>query len=332
MWWGSQPKHCLKIGTEELVWAQMGRGWTGKRHDRCTLRRVEPGAIRVSPIEPNLVRVAEIQEQVRALVGPSQRARLFGTRSSVSIPLPIVLLLPDVCLRTAVFELDRLPRRGEEREALVRWRFGQDHLFPLTGAKVVYQAWPSGGREEQAKRNTILAAAIHEAVLEQYEALCAACHLVPVQITTAGLQLCNLWLDSQPNPPTGALEPDVLWVSLLDRTFSALAFQQGRLVFTRTKLLGAGEAEGLSGGNGAEAVAREVGTSLRVWQDTGQAAREPRLVLAVPSDEPEMLRALEEETRMPVERLDWDLFRQLGWTKRMQQVPLSAMPAVAGLC
>lgn len=335
MWWGGRPRHCLKIGADELVWAEVGRGWTGCRHDRCVIRPLEPGAIRVSPVEPNLLQPAAVHEQVRSLVGPPRRLRVVGRVFSLPVPLPIILLLPDVCVRTAVFELDRVPRRADEREALVRWRFGQDHLFPIAGAKVYHQLLPGGAQRDAIKRTAVLAAAVHERVLEQYEELCAAANLVPVQITTASFQLCNLWFESRPKATAATADPDVLWVSLLDHTFSVLAFHGGRLVFTRSKLLPGWDAAGQEAWTAADraaTVSKEMVTSMQVWQETGQHGTEPRMVLAVDQSDTDLARALQEELQIPIEVLDWNLFRQLGWAKRMQQLPLAAMPAVAGLC
>lgn len=332
MWWSSQPRQCLKIGPDELIWAQAGRAWIGARQDRCVTRRLEPGLLTLSPLEPNLTNPTAVQDQLRTLVGPARRLRIMGVRSRWRMPMPIVLLLPDVCVRTAVFSLEKLPRRAEERDALVRWRFSQEHLFPLAGARVVYHTMPSLQREHEPKRTTVVAAAIQESVVAQYEALCEACHLVPVEITTAGLRLCNLWLESRRPPTTGATEPDTLWVSLLDHSFSTLAFQQGHLTFTRTKPLNAAEAEYGSASDRAAAILKEVRLSVQVWQERRQAVVQPRIVLVAPQAEPTIVQAIQEGAQLPVESLDWTLFHRLGWAKRMQQAPLSGMAAVAGLC
>ncbi len=335
MWWGSRPRHCLKIGPDDLVWAELERGWTGRRHDRCVIRSLDPGLIRVSPTEPNLVQPGPIQEQVRSLVGAPRRLRMAGRAFAPVVPRPIVLLLPDVCLRTAVFELDRIPRRREERDALVRWRFGQDHLFPLAGAKVVYQMLSAFGPKEPTGRARVLAAAIHETVLEQYESLCMASGLVPLVMTTPIFQLCNLWLESQPCLSRAGSGADVLLISLLDRTFSVVAFRQGRPAFTRSKGLVSAQGEAASKRLTADQIAwtiRESAVSLRIWQEAASDGPMPWVVVAAEEAEPELVRELHESLQTPVHLLDWTLFRRLGWTKRMGQLPLNAMPAVAGLC
>ncbi len=335
MWWGSRPRQCLKIGPDEIVWAEMGRAWTGRRHDRCLVRSVDPGVIRLSPAEPNLVNPAAVQNLVRSLVGPARRLRVVGQAMTPPVPVPIVLLLPDVCVRTAVFELERVPRKREERDALVRWRFGQDHLFPLAGARIGYQVLPPIGDKEAAKRTTVMAMALHEEVLTQYEALCDACNLVPVEVTTPTVQLCNLWLEKHVLPGRPGAASDALWVSLMDRTFTVLAFHRGRLSFTRSKLL-AGVQSVDSGkplnGDQLDWVAREVDASVRIWQEATPEAAIGKILLATDEPETDLSRLLHEQLGADVEHIDWTLFRQLGWTKRMQQLPLSAMPAVAGLC
>ncbi|GKS58861.1 hypothetical protein YTPLAS18_23880 [Nitrospira sp.] len=332
MWWGGRPRHCLKIGPDALVWAQFGHGWTGRRHDRCVVRPLDPDLIRVSPTELNVLQSGTIQEQLRLMTAPSRGSRLTGRRGS-GFPIPIVLLLPDVCVRTAVFELDRVPRRREEREALVRWRFGQDHLFPLTEAKVVYQLLSGEGSNDSGERTSVLAAAMHQAVLEQYEALCVAIQLLPVAITTPSFQLCDLWMNSQPAEPRGQSNLDVLWISLLDQSFSVLGFRQGRPVFTRSKVLPPRSVTG-SGLTAAQRawIVRESIVSMEICRGAAPEGVVKRAVLASGEPEPELVQELEARLGMDVEPLEWSLFRQLGWTKRMQQLPLCAMSAVAGLC
>ncbi len=335
MWWGSRPRRCLKIGPDEFVWAEVGRAWTGRRHDRCLVRSVEPGVIRLSPAEPNLVNLAAVQDIVRGLVGPARRLQVVGQVRTPPVPVPIVLLLPDVCVRTAVFELERLPWKREERDALVRWRFGQDHLFPLTGARIGYQVLPPIAGKELSKRTTVMAMALHEEVLRQYEALCDACNLVPVEVTTPTVQLCNLWLEKSVPPGRRSVVPDALWVSLMDRTFTVLAFHRGRLSFTRSKLLAGAQSSGAArslNGDQLDWVVREVDASVRVWQESTPEAAIGKVLLAVDDPETDLSRLLQEQLGADVERIDWTFFRQLGWTKRMQQLPLNAMPAVAGLC
>ena len=332
MWWGGRPRHCLKMGPEALVWAQLGRGWTGRRIDRCVVRPLDPDIIRVSPTEPNVLQPATIQEQVRLMTAPTRGHRPAGRSGGSGFPIPIMLLLPDVCVRTAVFDLDRIPRRREERDALVRWRFGQDHLFPLTEAKVVYQLLPGGGSNNSGERTSVLAAAIHQAVLEQYEALCVAVQLVPVAITTPSFQLCDLWMHSRPAEPRGQSSFDALWISLLDQSFSVLGFRQGRPVFTRSKVLPPTNVTG-SGLTAAQRawIVRESIVSMEICRETVPEESVKRVVLASGEPEPELVRELGVSLDAEVEPLEWSLFRRLGRTKRMQQLPLCAMPAVAGL-
>ncbi|MFO0773280.1 MAG: hypothetical protein U0172_01270 [Nitrospiraceae bacterium] len=338
MWWSGRAQQCLQIGAEELVWAERVRSWFIRRPDRCVTRKLESGLLALSPVEPNILNPTALHEQVRTLVAPARRRRTFGLRLRSSVPMPIVLLLPDVCVRTAVFELERMPRRAEEREALIRWRFSQEHLFPLSAAKVVYQRWvtPTAQRGDagQTPTVTVLAAAIQESVLAQYEALCEACRLVPVAVTTAGLQLCHHWLERRAEGPAGDLAGDFLWVSLLDQTFSALAFRDGRLAFTRTKPLGGLDL--LSPDDRASSLVKEVHTSLHLWNAAQPAAPRttaaPRIVIAGTQADQQFIQCMREESQVSAEIVDWSFFAKGAWSKQFAHTPLAAMPAVAALC
>lgn len=140
-------------------------------------------------------------------------------------------------------------------------------------------------------------------------------------------------MNSQPAEPRGQSNLDVLWISLLDQSFSVLGFRQGRPVFTRSKVLPPRSVTG-SGLTAAQRawIVRESIVSMEICRGAAPEGVVKRAVLASGEPEPELVQELEARLGMDVEPLEWSLFRQLGWTKRMQQLPLCAMSAVAGLC
>src|SRR5437763_12232760 len=83
-------------------------------------------------------------------------------------------------------------RHSLEREALIRWRLGQEKLFPLVGAKVVSQPLSPNGKQATGPQ-TVLAVAIQETVLHQYEEACEAVGLAPMQVDVVSFRLFNLW-------------------------------------------------------------------------------------------------------------------------------------------
>ena len=335
MWWGARPQRCLKIGAQELVWVHARSRW-GRRHpSRCSVRPLAPGQIRLSPMEPNLIDEAAVETALRDLIAPPRLMKVLRGDRFSRVPRPITLLLPDLCVRTAVFRLDRLPAKRSEREALIRWRFGQDHLFPLSGAKVCHQLLPSVDPKSQGQGATVLAVAIQDVVRHQYQVLCQAVGLVPINITTPSFQLCNVWLASQDQATPARAVADFLWLSLLDRTFTLFAFHRWQPVFTRSKVLGpanAGGSDRLADTEQIEWIASECEASLRLYDEQGVPSRPSRLVVV--ADEPtEALQAcLTERLSMDVVPFDWRLCEPLRLGVKGKDLPIGAMSAIASVC
>jgi hypothetical protein len=177
--------------------------------------------------------------------------------------------------------------------------------------------------------------AIQDAVRHQYEVLCQALGLVPIEITTPSFQLCNVWLASQDQAKPERPAADFLWLSLLDRTFTLLAFHRGQPVFTRSKVLGpanTGDAGRLAGTEQIEWIASECEASLRLYEEQGVPGNPSRLVVV--SDVPtEVLQTrLTERLSMDVVRFDWRLCEPRRWRVKGKDLPASAMAAVANVC
>ncbi|MEK7304918.1 MAG: hypothetical protein AAB034_02095, partial [Nitrospirota bacterium] len=129
------------------------------------------GAVKPSPAEPNLAQLTLVEAKIHALVGPPQDVRILGHAVMANCPRPVTLLLPDAAVRAVVLHLDQLPARADEREALIRWRFGQEQLFPLTGTTMISQVF-SGSPRATGGAQSVLAVAVHQSVLRQYESVC----------------------------------------------------------------------------------------------------------------------------------------------------------------
>ena len=116
------------------------------------------------------------------------------------MPRAATVILPDLAVRLAVLRLQDLPWSSEEREALVRWRLGQEQLLSLTGAKVFSQVLSEPGGSGDGPC-TVLAVVVQEAVLAQYEAVCEAAGLIPQEVDVSSLRLFNLWTAAQCGSP-----------------------------------------------------------------------------------------------------------------------------------
>ena len=240
--WGlttSRPRHCLKIGAQSFTWGEAVRTWRGRYRYRCVVSPAPTGAIKLSPMDLNLTDMPAVESCLRSLAGPSRDIRFAGRVWLSDIPCPIVLLLSDLSVRATVLQMEQLPAQAEEQEALIRWRLGQEQLLPLTGAKIVWQGFPSHGARDE-RSHVILAVAIQEAILKQYESLCESVGLLPQEVGVTSFRLFNLWLKAAGSRKR--LGRDLLWVSVSDGGLTCFVMQGGRLVFVRTKRL---SAEGL---------------------------------------------------------------------------------------
>jgi hypothetical protein len=253
------------------------------------------GLVRPSPIEPNISDHAALEIRLHALVGS-------GKRSAT----PITLVLPDLCVRATMLELDAVPARPAERDALVRWKLAQDSAFPLADARVVSQ---------QVAPKSVLALAVREAVLRQYEEVCTAIGLHPVSVEIAGFRLWRELADTLPSAKP------VVWLSLLDGGFTLFIHHAGRLMFLRTKR------QSEPGGDG---VFRDLAESLAYYAEAHPQEPPSRIVVLSEQPEYELIQRVANELGLRVIPVNGDEIRPRGWVPGDAPVPVAAWPAVAG--
>jgi Tfp pilus assembly protein PilN len=220
--------------------------------------------------------------------------------------VPIVLVLPDLCVRATVMELDSVPARPAERDALVRWKLEQDSAFPLAGARVISQ---------QLAPKSILAFAIREAVLHQYEGICEAVGLHPVSVDIAGFRLRAAMGDA-----LSTSEP-VVWLSLLDDGFTLFIHDADRLTFHRTKR----RAEA-----GREGVFRDIAASLTYYTEAHPRESPSRFMVVSEEPELELIQRVTNELGLRVIPVTGDEIRPCGWVPGDPPVPIAAWPALSG--
>jgi hypothetical protein len=273
------PRCALKLGPTHVAWVDVSRRWWG-RSRRCAQQiDLPPGVLRPSPGEPNITDETVLLERLRHLV-PS-RPRQLSLR-------PIVLILSDLCVRSRLLEVERLPARKTERDALIRWRLDKEAFFPMAGTRVVTQ---------MVGPTSVLAIVIRETVLEQYEAVCRAAGLLAVDIDIAGFRLCNLSISLVPPQQT------VVWLSLLDGAFSLIILRNQSPVFIRTKI----RARSIPG-----AVVKDFQHSLAYFHERFGAGEIRRLILVAERADAECQQLFGEELGLEVIRPDWNHMRFKG--------------------
>jgi hypothetical protein len=229
------------------------------------------------------------------------------------LPRRITLLIPDASARTVVLQLDQLPKDREEREALIRWRLGQQQVLSLAGAKLAWQVFPAapghGGRA-----HTVLAVAIQESVLQQYESLCESVGLIPHEVGITSLRLFNLWRKAAGR--FSRRKADFLWATVADRALTTMVFQQGRLLFYRCKLLGGDTATSGRMTDPLDKVIEECGASLELCLQRHPDLAVTHAVLCGDGEMAALTTRAETSLGLSIERMDWGVIDALGWVAR----------------
>src|SRR5207302_8877276 len=206
------PRYSLELGPRQAAWAARSTDWRGPPPGRSTVVGLPAGLLKPSPVEPNISDVDALKSRLRALIGIPAGRQAPGWQ--------IALVLSDLCVRTVLLNVDTLPSRSSERDALIRWRLEKEATFPVASARIVSQV---------VGPHTMLVVMIGESVLRQYETVCGDLGLVPVSVTATSFLLPNVARASFPvEEPSG-------WLSVLDEGFTFMIHQAGRPVFVRTK-------------------------------------------------------------------------------------------------
>jgi hypothetical protein len=289
----------LKLGPGHAAWVDMSRAWWGGSRRRHRQVDLPPGLIRPSPVELNIIDEAALEAELRQLIG-DRRKKSMGRR-------PVVLVLPDLCVRASLLILDAIPPRRGELETLIRWRLDRDACFPMADTRLTWQVLDP---------RTILTVVIREEVVKQYEAVCEAVGLFAVEVDIATFRLCNLFSNFVPATES------VAWLSLLDDGFTLIIFQGGRPSLVRTKARTYGDPEGLL---------QDVANSLSLHGE-GRSQQPPRrLILLSEHVESELVDRMTTELGIIVIQPGWNDVQRGGWAPGAKSQQTGILTAAAGL-
>ena len=274
----------LKLGSCRAVWVEDSPDWRGRAHRQYRTIDLPHDLVRPSPLEPNISDPAALQARLRALIGRDKKDEM-----------PIALVIPDLCVRATLLQVDQLPSRPTERDALIRWRLEQESAFPMSGAKIVSQ---------RLAPKTVLAVAIRETVLRQYETVCEAVGLSPVEVDVTSFRLWSAPAESAPIP-----EP-VAWLSLLDNGFTFAVLDAGRPAFLRTKI---------QSSSGQEGVFQDLARSLALSAETHPQTPPRRLMLISEEPESALAQRATDELGLEVVQVNGDEMRRAELHKTATQ-------------
>jgi len=327
-WASSRPQYCLKFGTDSIAWAETQRNWRGQRRYKCVMSLLPNGMIKPSPTDENVSDPSALANRVRDLTGPDSIHPAGGGTIISDLPRRIAVLLPDTAVKATILHLDQLPVRREERDALIRWRLGQEQLFPLSGAKVLFQVFHDRS-EGKGPAYTVLTVAVQESVLNQYEDLCESIGLIPHEVGVTSLRIFDFWRRTLRGSHWRSRE--CLWINVSDRALTTMICQRGRLLFYRCKLLGAETAEALAKTDILNKIHEECCASLEICQQQYPSTIVKEAVICSDGDISAFQELIEAELRVSVERLDWESIETLGRMIGGSDRGMTSLAAMAGV-
>ncbi|MGC4099195.1 MAG: hypothetical protein QM706_18945 [Nitrospira sp.] len=330
MWeWASHRSQCcLKFGTDSIAWAETERNWRGQRRHKCAMSPLPDGMIKSSPTEENITDPAALANHVRHLTGSDSVHQAVGGTVFSDFPRRIAVLLPDTAVRATILHLDQLPVRREERDALIRWRLGQEHLFPLSGAKVLSHIF-----HDQSARHgpshTVLTVAVQESVLKQYESLCESVGLIPHEVSTTSLRIFDLWKRIANRSHWRSRE--YLWINVSDRALTIMIGQRERVLFYRCKLLGPEAVEPLTKVEMLNKIVEECCASLEICQQQHPSVVVKEAVICADGEIATFQELIETELQLSVVHLGWESVEALGRVDKGSHRGMPSLAAMAGV-
>jgi Tfp pilus assembly protein PilN len=289
------PRYSLKLGPRQAAWAVRSTDWRGRPRVGSIVVDLPSGLLRPSPVEPNISDIDALQSRLRALIGIPDGRQAPGW--------PIALVLSDLCVRTVLLNVDTLPSRSSERDALIRWRLEKEATFPVASARIVSQI---------IGPHTMLVVMIGESVLRQYETVCGELGLIPVSVTATSFLLPNVARASFP------VEEPAGWLSVLDEGFTFMIHQAGRPVFMRTKTQ-------------SPQVLDDLVASMAFYEETHPGTPVRRLYVLSEEQEPDAMMAISKELELDVVPVGPTLAEQAWRVPLDEATPPGALPAIAAL-
>ena len=183
------------------------------------IRAVASSALPTGAIVPSLTghNVAQRDVVVRAIRGAIEE---LGGR-----PRRVALVVPDAAAKVSLLPFEQVPSNPRDLEQLLRLHLRKTVPFPVDEAQIT---WARGGALDGA--TTMIVTAMRRAIVEEYEAVCAAAGLHAGTVDIATFNVLNLALLTD---GTGA--GDSLLVHVTPGYASIGVLRDGALIFFRTR-------------------------------------------------------------------------------------------------
>jgi type IV pilus assembly protein PilM len=198
------PEYAFELSEAGIAWARLSA------HPQVGFQPIEPGVISVSPLRDNVL-------QADALTA---RARLIAPGNGARKPRRAALILPDYSARVSVLDFDSFPSDPIEQLSLVRFRIKKTVPFDIESAAISFhpQTVTNGG-----KRVEVVAAVVSLEVVARFEAAFRAAGFQTGMVTVSSLAALAL-------APAGGMS---VLVRISGKTLTVSVLNRGHLKLLR---------------------------------------------------------------------------------------------------
>ncbi len=217
------PLAGMEISQRWLGWVRLARRKGGYLLADYALEELSPEGVRASLLSSNVVIPPEVEQKVASILNRS-RAKIKK----------LSILLPDNVVKVVILDnLQRLPHREGETLKLIQWKLKKTLPFRIEEATIGFQ--PMVSRDGSPK---LLVAIVKRGVREHFEKLFAPLGVVPGLVIPSSFGLVNFCHWSMPRGIGDTSEK--MLINFAERYISIMIFRGEKLIFFRTKDLGAG--------------------------------------------------------------------------------------------
>lgn len=204
----------LHIGSQYLALVILEKHGKVYRLHTAQMSELPSGLVQPSPAHLNISDPGEFQSHLRSLIEPYKDLKTIS------------LSLPDPAVRAVRLPAPPQSVKGRDLEHLIRWHMEKIFLAPLGNARVSHQPISTS-------HPGVLAVAIQQEILQQYEEAIRKVGIEPVLINISSLQLFNFYHDLllQLASPSGRF----MVLNLFDYNFTLMIFMEGVIDFIRIK-------------------------------------------------------------------------------------------------
>ncbi|GEM_PF-2360226 len=302
----------LHIGPQYLALVILEKHRKVYRLHTAQMAELPSGLVQPSPAHLNISDPREFQSHLQALIEPYKGLKTIS------------LSLPDPAVRAVRLSAPPQPVKGGDLKHLIRWHMEKIFLTPLGNARVSHQSIFTS-------HLGVLAVAIQQEVLQQYEEAIRKVGIEPVLINISSFQLFNFYHDLllQLANPSGRF----MVLNLFDYNFTLMIFMEGAIDFIRIKGLtpvsALGQPDDSDGHSLSDMIMHELNASLSFYSQVHDPSTMTHLFV-FGRKMSEFIKRAHDQYHLEVEPLEPERLPFLeGLTKvRPEDIPLMT-PAIA---